>query len=73
MPEHEPLPITRRQILKAGAALAAIPLVGRIAPADLAYATGSYAPAQTPAHNPVEEDAPTCPSTSRCPSLAARS
>ncbi|HMH75376.1 MAG TPA: hypothetical protein VK547_02075, partial [Candidatus Udaeobacter sp.] len=33
MPEHEPLPITRRQILKAGAALAAIPLVGRIAPA----------------------------------------
>jgi len=33
MPEHQPTAITRRQLLQAGAALAATPLLGRIAPA----------------------------------------
>ena len=33
MSEHQPQPITRRDILKAGAALAATPLLGRVAPA----------------------------------------
>ena len=33
MSEHEPHPITRRQILKAGAVLVATPMLGRVAPA----------------------------------------
>ena len=33
MPEHQPTAITRRQLLQAGATLAAAPLLGRIAPA----------------------------------------